>query len=673
MFDMNQLLHIALRRSSDEEHAISRLFHDINQCLRVLQPRRSVVFAFDGSAPLAKLLTQRKRRDNPKRADKYMMSALHLTPGTEFMTRMAEAVRYYAYQRLQQKPGRGRFDGISFYISGADVPGEGELKIFDWINMNAAVDTPESTVIVGGDADLVLAGLALRKVKNLFIYNYGRAASLVSVWEVVRALEGLYPSQSEHIRNDLVFLLVLNGNDYLPKVRGISFNRCFRQYIHVKDVAQKAGKDGADTLLVDGERRTFNWELLHNFFQRIGSSHNVPDAKQVCSTASFSLCDSARRSPTAAHMLHQAVQQKRIKGGECTFEILPAQEGENCSAWYTKVCIGTTCWEFGPDEGSKKEVKQAAAEAVLKELLPELHDEFLKLREEGMQAAREDAARAAAGRGRRSRHDNQLFDVEAYIRGLLWNIQMYVDGYPPDNYFTYDKPLAPSCKEIATWIERHRWSPPPSEIQAPVSLVPPLPSDVACLAMMSASGRDLVPKSLSGLMDPDSPVGHMFREGMSSEFDMGKLLEAVGEHHPTALQGRSPPAWTVVAKKEQAGLGTGLKEKLILNPALRPPSPPCESFDRVIEASIGCYEMLSTSAPPSLPWSNPVNGSSEQPGDVSDTPYRKPFRKPPPASRGPVVPRRNPSWRSKKRDGWRKVGKRGKTSAVVDQGGGDKL
>ena len=32
--------------------------------LRTLRPKQSVVFAFDGSAPLAKLITQRARRYN---------------------------------------------------------------------------------------------------------------------------------------------------------------------------------------------------------------------------------------------------------------------------------------------------------------------------------------------------------------------------------------------------------------------------------------------------------------------------------------------------------------------------------------------------------------------------------------------------------------------------------
>eukprot|EP00953_Heterococcus_sp_UTEX-ZZ885_P028579 15237-Heterococcus_DN1.PRE.1 len=99
-FDMNQILHVSLHRAKSEEEAVSTVFFQINNVLSTLKPRKSVVFAFDGSAPLAKLLTQRSRREENRRADRYGLSALHLTPGTAFMDMMTESMRYYAFMRL---------------------------------------------------------------------------------------------------------------------------------------------------------------------------------------------------------------------------------------------------------------------------------------------------------------------------------------------------------------------------------------------------------------------------------------------------------------------------------------------------------------------------------------------------------------------------------------------
>lgn len=50
------------------------------------------------SAPLAKLLVQRSRRESSRRNSKYSMNALHLSPGTKFMEDMASAIEYYAFQ-----------------------------------------------------------------------------------------------------------------------------------------------------------------------------------------------------------------------------------------------------------------------------------------------------------------------------------------------------------------------------------------------------------------------------------------------------------------------------------------------------------------------------------------------------------------------------------------------
>lgn len=63
-------------------------------------------------------------------------------------------------------PAFGSFRGVKFYISGASVPGEGELKCVDWIKHMCAAGTEESAVIVGGDADLILQGLALAQVRT---------------------------------------------------------------------------------------------------------------------------------------------------------------------------------------------------------------------------------------------------------------------------------------------------------------------------------------------------------------------------------------------------------------------------------------------------------------------------------------------------------------------------
>lgn len=142
---------------------------------------------------------------------------LELTPGVDLMYHVRDAIEYWSYSRLQKDSA---FADLTIHISGVDVPGEGELKIMDYCHVGGCVDTNDSVVVVGGDADIILQSLATTSVKNLFIYlrkyegvntkypkNY-----VLSVWELVRSFEKLFPGESSRIRIDFILLSIINGN-----------------------------------------------------------------------------------------------------------------------------------------------------------------------------------------------------------------------------------------------------------------------------------------------------------------------------------------------------------------------------------------------------------------------------------------------------------------------------
>ena len=63
LIDINQLLHITLRRSRTEGHALTLLIQELDKCTTDISiPTKSVVLAFDGPPAAAKLATQRRRR-----------------------------------------------------------------------------------------------------------------------------------------------------------------------------------------------------------------------------------------------------------------------------------------------------------------------------------------------------------------------------------------------------------------------------------------------------------------------------------------------------------------------------------------------------------------------------------------------------------------------------------
>ena len=98
-FDLNSLLHSQLRKAHDEPHAIKLTFRALHQALRCVRPETTVLLAIDGSGPMAKMATQqsRRRKTATKRAfaDARGLSPPLLTPGTQFMERLEEALRRY--------------------------------------------------------------------------------------------------------------------------------------------------------------------------------------------------------------------------------------------------------------------------------------------------------------------------------------------------------------------------------------------------------------------------------------------------------------------------------------------------------------------------------------------------------------------------------------------------
>ena len=92
-----------------------------------------------------------------------------ITPGTPFMSYLAECIKDFAAHRASYDPFYQHLDII---FSDASVPGEGEHKIIDWIRRSRTQPSwePNQThVLYGLDADLIFLGLATHEPNFLIL------------------------------------------------------------------------------------------------------------------------------------------------------------------------------------------------------------------------------------------------------------------------------------------------------------------------------------------------------------------------------------------------------------------------------------------------------------------------------------------------------------------------
>lgn len=170
------------------------------------------------------------------------------TPGTEIMKQikqvLVDIVKY-----LQN----GKYYDVEMYVSSSDREGEGEYKIFEHIKKGLRHSQQRKKVLViGSDSDLILFGLQAASYCDLHILKTSDDQLLFDCTEMRRELlkkifcptpihsGKLYSSNfwsyrhSERMIDDFCFLSLLNGNDYVPRLRGYNYLFSWNEYCQIK-------------------------------------------------------------------------------------------------------------------------------------------------------------------------------------------------------------------------------------------------------------------------------------------------------------------------------------------------------------------------------------------------------------------------------------------------------
>ncbi|KAH6913536.1 exonuclease II [Coprinopsis sp. MPI-PUGE-AT-0042] len=158
-----------------EEQIFTSIFAYVDHLFEKIKPKKLFFMAVDGVAPRAKMNQQRSRRfrtakdaqevrekaerKGEKLPDEKAFDSNCITPGTPFMTRLSEQLRYFINKKITED---SNWRHIEVVLSGHEVPGEGEHKIMEYIRLSRAQPNYNANMrhcLYGLDADLIMLGL----------------------------------------------------------------------------------------------------------------------------------------------------------------------------------------------------------------------------------------------------------------------------------------------------------------------------------------------------------------------------------------------------------------------------------------------------------------------------------------------------------------------------------
>lgn len=528
LIDMNQLLHSGPKKCRNRSHFIALLFSNIDRLLKTVSPNKTLVLAFDGPAPFSKMTSQRKRRQtNSGHAE--------FTPGTDLMNSMENLMICYTLQRVQ----RPDFKNLTVFISGAQVPGEGELKLVEWINDHMP-NHNDSCIICGSDSDIILQAISLLNVPDLRVLQSGGGYP-TAFCNVTQIIDGLYEAvknesalldtdmpDSHNFRFDIITLFIMQGNDYLPKLKSININKALRYY--GRAMKRLPPQHKGFLLNSDKKSNSFNFAALWAFLDEAENDENIilpvkfptvtntlynllmkfpknnatgeSEEEQMCVYQDFEKYeDSFTLSSDIDHEISQGVTSELRSDGS---SLPPAGSSmTRVTVWGSTLEIKGKNYTTDAMYRSKRAARAVAAELALLDIDKTAYQSMLEAQSEAMaklRRMRETVILESAGeisklfdidiintRGEESFPDllaapvdtsvddedtgltmtsvsseeytKYLRDVDSqvYLSGILWVIQMYIDGVCPDVTYSFMGHTPTSTLALKRYIEKVYW------------------------------------------------------------------------------------------------------------------------------------------------------------------------------------------------------------------------
>ena len=532
LIDVNHFLHIVVRRSNSHTHALQLLIQELDKCTALATPTSSLVLALDGPPCAAKLNTQRQRRlaiikrslwlrnklpslINSMKHGSFVehghsleesarlkawkrrllkdQQALCITPGHLFMHRAAETCLQWASTWSARRTTTHK--GVHVYVSSTSEPGEGEVKLLNWLIRRADSNTcqcqddddddalddtitqwsnrgvqPHHTVaFIGGDSDLVLLGLAMPTymTPNIFVIlpssRLSWILSLTRISESIAAiLSPIHLNTHEwyKTRLDLILLFIMNGNDYLPKLRGSpGLEVMFQTYIRL---VQSSTNIDQRFFFRHAETQSFNIPFCQAYFSQLTQSSTViqqpPIAQQYNKSPNSFTPLSCLQNLVNIGIVPGPITFYEENNTINTYSLSLGGGGGGINNKQFHIVLETS-------NGSQKKNKQILAQMALESLFGNhsillYMDPLFSLEEEdwkvglealGYSSLNSELLNHIIPMGDTAR-GGVVSDTVEYCKGLQWNLKMYQEGICADYSYDYGRRLAPTVYDLMDYF-----------------------------------------------------------------------------------------------------------------------------------------------------------------------------------------------------------------------------
>lgn len=286
---------------------------EIDKLIQTFEPTTTLFIAIDGTCPVAKFQTLRRRRfQSTNEAKQEFINPNDKVPKVKFLPGDADNA---LKDLLRNREKLSNIKAKTFVYSGKFVPGEAEHKYFDYFRRckkSSDWRKGQRHFIISKDNDLIL--LALQFIDEDFTIiqpnDNNNPYSIINVTEVrkylIDQIRAHIPNRRQFKEDkaikDIIGLSFLLGNDFLPTFQDIrsqssNFDKLLNSYYQFNNKPNTSYK----YLILNDVFLVFNLcEILSNFFNkdlfktgsknsRISSSNQNKKAQEVLRTLNFTM------------------------------------------------------------------------------------------------------------------------------------------------------------------------------------------------------------------------------------------------------------------------------------------------------------------------------------------------------------------------------------------------